>query len=70
MIRREEEYLKVHPEEAKLHKLDYALIKAEDEMEMLRNMDASERELQEKKDEVKYLSHEYNKQFELVHGKR
>lgn len=66
MIREEEEYLKAHPEEAKLSELDYALVKAGDELDILRNMDASDWEIQEKREEIQYLSHEFDKQNKLV----
>ncbi len=69
MIRDEEKYYREHPEEAKLDQIDYALVKAIDELDMIRNMDASEWEIKEKEDEIKYLSHEFDKESNLVHGR-
>ena len=69
MIREEEEYFKDHPEEAKLHELDYALVKAEDELDMLRNMDVSDWEIQDKIEEIQRLAHEFDKQNKIVEKK-
>ena len=69
MMREDEEYLKAHPEEAKLDKLDYALINAEKELDMLRNMDVSDWEIQEKKIEIQDLAQEFDKQYKLVNKK-
>jgi len=69
MIREEIEYSKTHPEEAKLDEIDYALVKALEEMDILRNGDAFEWQLQEKKEEIEYLSRRLDKQYNLVKGK-
>ncbi len=66
IIREDEEYLEAHPEEAKLSELDYALVKAIDELDILRNMGATDWEIKEKREEIQYLSCEFDKQNKLV----